>query len=262
MRDPSLSPDVIDSIETILIAARRIEQRFGVDALWRGQARAEWQLRAGVWRADAPQRVRETNISIAFRQRARTRHVGCPAQDDVAGWLLLMQHYRLPTRLLDWTESPLIAAYFAVSSNPQADGVLWALDPFRLNEVQVGEAVLFNPEAPQISALFAAAVSRALSPSVEAAAFVSSEIDVRMMVQLAAFTIHSNDRPLDALERSGEFLARLVIPAAAKRQIASDLRLLGVRRSNLFPDLENLSAELAEQSYIDHTVEHPLPDGS
>jgi hypothetical protein len=41
---------------------------------------------------------------------------------------MLMQHYKAPTRLLDWSYSPYLAAYFACSSNPNIDGAIWALN--------------------------------------------------------------------------------------------------------------------------------------
>ena len=44
-------------------------------------------------------------------------------------WLSLMRHYGIPTRLLDWTHSFLVAAYFAVDDADKArDCAIWALD--------------------------------------------------------------------------------------------------------------------------------------
>src|SRR5712692_6043840 len=56
-----------------------------------------------------------------------------------------MQHYRIPTRLLDWTENPFIGFYFAVMSATfrttrrqrsisfQEDAAVWVLDPIAWN---------------------------------------------------------------------------------------------------------------------------------
>jgi hypothetical protein len=57
-----------------------------------------------------------------------------PDPDDYFGWLFLAQHYGLPTRLLDWSESPLVALYFAVTEGHEDhDGCVWALWPGGLN---------------------------------------------------------------------------------------------------------------------------------
>ena len=62
----------------------------------------------------------ELRLLRKFRARAHLRHHTCPDYFDYFGWLSLMRHYGLPTRLLDWSESPLVAAYFAmVSADPK-----------------------------------------------------------------------------------------------------------------------------------------------
>jgi hypothetical protein len=72
----------------------------------------------------------ETNVYEHLKLRApcheRTYH-------SPFDWLCLMQHYSVPTRLLDWSESILSALYFSVKADPDSDGELIVLNAKRLN---------------------------------------------------------------------------------------------------------------------------------
>jgi hypothetical protein len=102
---------------------------------WRGQANSSWPLRPAIMRKPY-WKYQEPSRTIAFRLRAQTRHHDCPEWKDTASWLFLMQHYGLETRLLDWTESPLVALYFAVADDDATDGALFALNPGLLNQLE------------------------------------------------------------------------------------------------------------------------------
>ena len=99
--------------------------------LFRGQANSDWHLQPKIWRElkgiECEEALRLEFDSIRyFRERAHlfldTKLI--PHEGDPGGWLALMQHYRAPTRMLDWTTSPNVALYFAVMDYPieKSDG--------------------------------------------------------------------------------------------------------------------------------------------
>jgi hypothetical protein len=228
----------------------------GRPLFWRGQAQREWNLSPGVFRGDRNEAY-ETNVVGRFVNRAPARHSSIPSLDEKAGrleWLFLMQHFGLPTRLLDWTESPLVAAYFAVSEHDDADGAIWALDPFKLNELSGYGYVLRSADDDDALKLVAPAFDRKAERVDKVLAITSVEVNVRMMVQLANFTLHGTREPLDQQSNLTSYLVRLTIPASCKRSFRAQLDDdLGIRRSTLFPDLQNLAKELEGQSFASFT---------
>jgi len=194
-------------------------------------------------------------MAIRFMAKARTRRAACPDDGDLGAWLSLMQHYRLPTRLLDWTESPLVALYFAISELPQQDGALWVLNPFMLNKAAVGSPTLQGANGPDARLIVRAVVGANAEPQGKALALTPWEIDLRMLVQASAFTIHDGPGTLEELPAAKEALECYRIPARSKAGLSQHLNLLGVRRSTLFPDLENLAVDLASFVYADGSLQ-------
>ena len=175
------------------------------------------------------------------------RYQECPGPDDTFGWLFLMQHYRLPTRLLDWSESPLVAMFFALeeSSTYDGDAVVWALLPTKLNLQQLGREAILVPDSSDLRRLSTEAFgSNTQNPDLRTLAVLTKQSDLRHMVQHSAVTIHGGETPIEELPEVERFLARIRIPAASKNGFHQVLALYGISRAILFPDLENLAQEL------------------
>jgi hypothetical protein len=175
----------------------------------------------------------------------------------VSDWEILVaaQHHGLPTRLLDWTYSPLVAAHFAtLGGRTDADRAVWRLDwkavhrQFGLPElallIQDLEG-LFAEERPFTPwTLFAPAKKR----QDFACMIEPPSLDARIVAQAATFTLCSDKgQSFDHfLERHGlgGALTKFVIPAASAGRLRDQLDLVSVDERRLFPDLDGLAEHL------------------
>ncbi len=238
---------IIENLYGLIKAVHQAQERLASrDVWWRGHGNEDWSLVAAVHREKRTDNY-ERNIAGRFIASAQTRHSRCPTANDWAGWLFLMQHYGLPTRLLDWSMSPLIAAFFVVN-NPNRDsepGALWALLPGTLNEAEGMSKTLKTPRHEEARQLYELAFSDAKELD-RIAAVMAPEQDLRMLVQLSTHTIHGVDRPIEAHEHSDRFLMKWIVPSAARPLLRTELGLVGIRTSTVFPDLQHLAKELTE----------------
>ncbi len=242
----------IENLHGLIDAVYQAQETFGAvqDCWWRGHSQETWALVARVHRAKRSDRY-EKNITARFYNLAPTRHSRCPDAQDLPGWLFFMQHYGLPTRLLDWSGSALIAAFF-IANNPKRDnepGALWALQPSLFNEAEGMSKAIKAPANKDVRQLYRSPFRDDVDEIDRIAAVLVPEQDIRMLVQLAVHTIHGSGRALDTHEHRGRFLMKWVVPAAAKPRLRRDLNLLGIRTSTVFPDLEHLANELSELQF-------------
>ena len=217
--------------------------------LWfRGHRSREWSVQPSIWRDYDG--AGERNFTNRFCARAGTKHRAVPRYEDVASWLSLMQHYRLPTRLLDWSRSPLIALYFALEDyiyRPKAqpeEAVVWVLDPHALNKNQLRADITPSLEAAACHEMVAAAFTDKYKAEPRVLAVMASESDLRMSVQQACFTLHSYEGALESHAVYKTFLTPVYIPAGAVQGVALELDFCGFRKGDVFPDLDHLADEL------------------
>jgi hypothetical protein len=247
------APTVITSLTDLLAISKTVRSTFNAPPWWRGHAVESWDLVPHVHRLyDAKGPLYEATIAAKFAQFAPTRYSNCPAPGAWARWLFLMQHYGLPTRLLDWTESPLLAVYFAAYEDQYRGepGAIWALDPFALNGLTCGKFGVYTPGVPDASRLVNLAFAHGPPRDECVVSLAADEIDERMMVQMSGFTIHGTPRPLN--QRSGigpAVLQKFTIDALAKGLLLEELASVGIRERMVFPDLEHLAKDLKRDTY-------------
>lgn len=162
---------------------------------------------------------------------------------DSWSMLALAQHHGLPTRLLDWTENPLAALWFACinekAKNDDSDRIVWLL-PAEETDITLSVKKKKSPFEQKITKVFR-----------------PNHITKRITSQNGWFTVHrfeENDKivPLNEQKAYRDRMIKLLIPGqeAFRTTILNKLEVMGINNYSLFPDLEGLSHYLKWRNHI------------
>ncbi|MGH8727589.1 MAG: FRG domain-containing protein [Burkholderiales bacterium] len=226
----------------------------------RGQADEAWALSpsllrlfpANVTAADA---LAVERISLEeFRAQAHL-HLSAAVlpnsfpQPALPEWWALMQHHHAPTRLLDWTRSPYVAAYFAIEQEPEKAGAVFVVHSPTASrafaEAFSGAGVnndqLKDPQASQALLFW--------EPLKKSDRFVAQQGYFSFSVNV----LGAHDRLIaeqceEAKRKASQkmFFEKWIIPPNLKLEFLRKLRAMNIAAHSLFPGIDGLGRSLGE----------------
>jgi hypothetical protein len=233
--------------------------------IYRGQRRSDWDLATSLERCCERETVPpddryrfEKELRRDFRRVYHQYALHIPATDSVMEWISLMQHHGAPTKLLDFTYSIYVAAYFALEGADH-DCVVWAVNaPWALKQSVSGLVNLGKQRAPELQAptqeahesvarelLFEepfAACAVPLTPfrqnerlrTQRGTFLVPGDVSVAFMDNLRALLDH--DQPDNVL--------KIIIPRTLRPTALARLYSMNISRTSLFPGLDGYAQSL------------------
>lgn len=202
---------------------------------FRGQSNKDWKLIPKAGRP--PFEEKDDKMLFMHWKRRATAYL---KRDNYDEWELLAiaQHNGIPTRLLDWTHNPLVAAFFACMENFETDGAIFAYKSTTYIETKSKDPFDF--------------------PNGTIKFFMPTASSDRIMNQLGYFTLHSQPTK-ELTEKIGNtVLEKIIIPHGIKKEIIFALNQFGVNSLSLFPDLDGLTKHLTwfytNYKYWDDTI--------
>jgi len=250
----------IDNWEDFLSSAKKwTKEGPNGPNIYRGQADEKWNLipslsRLLIQKGHNPRSATfsENKVLERFKKLYRENDdlIKKLNRNDLLAWWEIMQQYSWPTRLLDWTKSPFVALYFAVSSLPDENGTLYVMDAGHLQWIQ--SIRTRDPlEKPNLAAF------KELNKSVNGKTYEKSMVVIsspnptyRMLAQQSSFTISTEiledhnitgdditfSKIINREERKPSIFYKFVISSELKSHFIMQLYNIGIFREALFPD--------------------------
>jgi hypothetical protein len=222
--------------------------------LFRGQPNGAWDLKSSFERTEFFKKYDAIELSFLadFKRGAKNFLSDKETPTDLIEWLALMQHHSAPTRLLDFTKSPYIAAYFAFENAIKENRTVsvWAIN---IHIVKLRVIEHFNLRRDDIQ--------RELTDKDFEEIFYNNDISCilpvepfqmnrRYSLQQSIFvspgnTVETFMEQLKFLEDEvKKVVVKIVMPSSLKNEVLRDLQKMNINRASLFPDLDGYSNAL------------------
>jgi hypothetical protein len=220
----------------------------GREVWYRGHRDQSWRLEPSAFRSSG-HREGERAMLARFRQEAAS--TGLQYAFDEWGWITFAQHHALPTRLLDWSQSPLVALFFACELAPgdavEPDGELFLIHPNDLNQ-EAGDDDGGHPRllSDADSKLKDYLPGRDAENRWKPRAVVAPLVFDRIRFQTGTFTVTqlppatAEQEPL----RNATSLQSFIVPAASKPDLRVQLDVLGFNEVSIYRDLDRIAIRI------------------
>ncbi|MCC4783063.1 FRG domain-containing protein [Vibrio splendidus] len=244
------------SLSEYLEIIRELPEKFNCHAsdLWyRGIKDQTMELIPGIcWREINPNREESLVAEFMTYYQNYSKH----EPNNALELLALMQHYGLPTRLLDWSMSPLVSLYFALEQdNNDATRVVWAMRPQLLNELSIDYKGIVAPNdfRPTMINDYLPKYLRSNNADVPEAPVALSlpMVNQRMTSQKGVFTLHGfNKNSIDKYISNSKELGCIKIELESeefRQQVLQELYSSGLKEDDVYQDLNSLSTRIMRE---------------
>jgi hypothetical protein len=216
--------------------ARKILGCSKTGAFYRGHSKSIYKLLPSIFRGNFSSE-KEHNLYVECYARGNNL-----MNNSKNSWefLSIMQHFGIPTRLLDWSESLSIALFFAISdSNP--DPIIWITNPFKLNYAnKVSEEprilTMGLDKFPDYENCFVRLKNKDIWQFQKPVFVQIPWTNDRVRNQKGFFTIHTVIEPME--DCCKEYVRCVPIKKAAIPGIKRFLEYAGINEDVIFPDLD------------------------
>lgn len=217
---------------------------------FRGQADASWPLESSLTRylktfggSPAEWMPRERHGLHTFKRKAHLLLPRTPDEDETLEWLALMQHHGAPTRLLDFSWSPYVAAFFALEK-ATANAAIWA--------------ICSGPQVPNFRGFYISALLNRTMKLGTSSSRATEKIppcmigepvlmNQRMITQAGTFLVPSTriEASIESLLPRASVFKLVLKTSSLRKETMNHLYSMNINSAALFPGIDGLARSLA-----------------